>query len=87
MNLPNASEVKNREALVANGILVVDDDPLICELIRDVLESAEINLKRLLIHITRQFSFEKKSSMLYFWMLGCPNRTALPWRVRPDISS
>jgi two-component system chemotaxis response regulator CheY len=27
---------------VANGILVVDDDPLICELIRDVLESAEI---------------------------------------------
>jgi two-component system chemotaxis response regulator CheY len=27
---------------VANGILVVDDDPLICELIGDVLESAEI---------------------------------------------
>jgi two-component system chemotaxis response regulator CheY len=27
---------------VANGILVVDDDLLICELIRDVLESAEI---------------------------------------------
>jgi two-component system chemotaxis response regulator CheY len=27
---------------VANEILVVDDDPLICELIRDVLESAEI---------------------------------------------
>ena len=27
---------------MANGILVVDDDPLICELIRDVLESAEI---------------------------------------------
>jgi two-component system chemotaxis response regulator CheY len=27
---------------VANGILVVDDDALICELIRDVLESAEI---------------------------------------------
>jgi two-component system chemotaxis response regulator CheY len=32
----------NKEAHVANGILVVDDDPLICELIRDVLESAEI---------------------------------------------
>jgi CheY-like chemotaxis protein len=27
---------------VANGILVVDDDPLMCELIRDVLESADI---------------------------------------------
>ena len=27
---------------MANGILVVDDDPLICELIQDVLESAEI---------------------------------------------
>jgi CheY-like chemotaxis protein len=32
----------NQETLVASGILVVDDDPLICELIRDVLESAEI---------------------------------------------
>ena len=32
----------NKETHVANGILVVDDDPLICELIRDVLESAEI---------------------------------------------
>jgi len=32
----------DKETLVANGILVVDDDPLMCELIRDVLESAEI---------------------------------------------
>jgi len=28
---------------LSNSVLVVDDDPLICELIRDVLESAEIN--------------------------------------------
>jgi two-component system chemotaxis response regulator CheY len=41
MKSPNAS-TGNKETLVANGILVVDDDPLICELIRDVLESAEI---------------------------------------------
>ena len=27
---------------MANGILVVDDDPLMCELIQDVLESAEL---------------------------------------------
>jgi two-component system, chemotaxis family, chemotaxis protein CheY len=33
---------ENKGAHLANGILVVDDDPLICELIRDVLESAEI---------------------------------------------
>jgi two-component system, chemotaxis family, chemotaxis protein CheY len=32
----------DEETHVASGILVVDDDPLICELIRDVLESAEI---------------------------------------------
>jgi two-component system, chemotaxis family, chemotaxis protein CheY len=32
----------DKETLVANGILVVDDDPLMCELIQDVLESAEI---------------------------------------------
>jgi CheY-like chemotaxis protein len=38
---PKAS-IGDKETLVANGILVVDDDPLICELIRDVLESAEI---------------------------------------------
>lgn len=30
---------------MANGILVVDDDPLMCELIRDVLESAEIKCR------------------------------------------
>jgi two-component system chemotaxis response regulator CheY len=41
MKSPNASG-GNKEARVPNGILVVDDDPLICELIRDVLESAEI---------------------------------------------
>jgi two-component system chemotaxis response regulator CheY len=41
MKSPNAS-TGNKETLVANGILVVDDDPLVCELIRDVLESAEI---------------------------------------------
>ena len=41
MKSPDASG-RNKEAHVANGILVVDDDPLICELIRDVLESAEI---------------------------------------------
>jgi two-component system chemotaxis response regulator CheY len=41
MKSPNAS-TGNKETLVASGILVVDDDPLICELIRDVLESAEI---------------------------------------------
>jgi DNA-binding response OmpR family regulator len=42
MKSPNASGGNSKEALVANGILVVDDDPLICELIRDVLETAEI---------------------------------------------
>jgi two-component system chemotaxis response regulator CheY len=42
MKSPNASGGNNKEAHVATGILVVDDDPLICELIRDVLESAEI---------------------------------------------
>ena len=41
MKSPNPSG-GNKETHVANGILVVDDDPLICELIRDVLESAEI---------------------------------------------
>src|SRR5882762_10487815 len=41
MKSPNASG-GHKEARVPNGILVVDDDPLICELIRDVLESAEI---------------------------------------------
>jgi DNA-binding response OmpR family regulator len=41
MKSPNAN-TGNKETLVASGILVVDDDPLICELIRDVLESAEI---------------------------------------------
>jgi len=41
MKSPNAS-TGNKETFVANGILVVDDDPLICELIQDVLESAEI---------------------------------------------
>jgi two-component system chemotaxis response regulator CheY len=41
MKSPNAS-TRNKETLVANGILVVDDDPLTCELIQDVLESAEI---------------------------------------------
>ncbi len=41
MKSPNAS-TGNKETIVANGILVVDDDPLICELIQDVLESAEI---------------------------------------------
>jgi CheY-like chemotaxis protein len=41
MKSPNAG-TGNKETLVANGILIVDDDPLICELIRDVLESAEI---------------------------------------------
>jgi two-component system, chemotaxis family, chemotaxis protein CheY len=41
MKSPNVS-TGNKGTLLANGILVVDDDPLICELIRDVLESAEI---------------------------------------------
>jgi two-component system chemotaxis response regulator CheY len=41
MKSTNAS-TENKGTLLANGILVVDDDPLICELIRDVLESAEI---------------------------------------------
>jgi two-component system, chemotaxis family, chemotaxis protein CheY len=41
MKSPNAS-IGDEENLVTNGILVVDDDPLMCELIRDVLESAEI---------------------------------------------
>jgi two-component system, chemotaxis family, chemotaxis protein CheY len=41
MKSPNA-RTAGKETLVANGILVVDDDPLMCELIRDVLESAEI---------------------------------------------
>src|ERR1700739_4101314 len=41
MKSHNAS-TENKGVLLANGILVVDDDPLICELIRDVLESAEI---------------------------------------------
>jgi two-component system, chemotaxis family, chemotaxis protein CheY len=41
MKSPNAS-TGNQETFVGNGILVVDDDPLICELIQDVLESAEI---------------------------------------------
>ena len=41
MKSPNSSG-GNKEAHVANGILVVDDDPLMCELIQDVLESAEI---------------------------------------------
>jgi len=38
----NSSGEINKEAHLANGILVVDDDPLICELIQDVLETAEI---------------------------------------------
>lgn len=42
MKSPNASNGE-KETLVAGRILVVDDNPLICELIRDVLESAEIN--------------------------------------------
>jgi CheY-like chemotaxis protein len=42
MKSPNVSGGNNKDIHVANGILVVDDDPLICELIRDVLESAEI---------------------------------------------
>jgi two-component system, chemotaxis family, chemotaxis protein CheY len=41
MKSPNAS-TGNKETFVGNGILVVDDDPLICELIQEVLESAEI---------------------------------------------
>jgi len=41
MKSHNAS-TENKGAHLANGILVVDDDSLICELIRDVLESAEI---------------------------------------------
>jgi two-component system chemotaxis response regulator CheY len=41
MKSPNSS-TGNKETFVGNGILVVDDDPLICELIQDVLESAEI---------------------------------------------
>ena len=41
MKSPNANG-GNQEVHLSNGILVVDDDPLICELIRDVLESAEI---------------------------------------------
>ena len=36
------ARIGDKETLVANGILVVDDDPLMCELIRDVLESADI---------------------------------------------
>jgi two-component system chemotaxis response regulator CheY len=39
---PPSEITGDKETLVANGILVVDDDPLMCELIRDVLESAEI---------------------------------------------
>jgi two-component system chemotaxis response regulator CheY len=42
MKPPNFSGGNNKEAPVANGILVVDDDPLNCELIQDILESAEI---------------------------------------------
>jgi two-component system, chemotaxis family, chemotaxis protein CheY len=38
----NTNGGNNKETHVTNGILVVDDDPLICELIRDVLETAEI---------------------------------------------
>jgi two-component system, chemotaxis family, chemotaxis protein CheY len=45
MKPPNVSGGNNKEAPVANGILVVDDDPLNCELIQDILESAEIKSK------------------------------------------
>jgi two-component system chemotaxis response regulator CheY len=38
----NTNGGNKKETHVTNGILVVDDDPLICELIRDVLETAEI---------------------------------------------
>ena len=38
----NSSGEIHKEAHLANGILVVDDDPLICELIQDVLETSEI---------------------------------------------
>src|ERR1700730_1633860 len=42
MKSPNVGGGNNKEHHVTNRILVVDDDPLICELIRDILESAEI---------------------------------------------
>ena len=45
MKTLHASGGNYKAGPVANGILVVDDDPLICELIRDVLESAEIKSK------------------------------------------
>jgi two-component system chemotaxis response regulator CheY len=45
MKTLNAGGGNYKARPVANGILVVDDDPLICELIRDALESAEIKSK------------------------------------------
>src|ERR1700694_88760 len=41
MKVPNANP-ENKQAHMGTRISVVDDEPLICELIRDVLESAEI---------------------------------------------
>lgn len=45
MKSSSTSGGNNDEVRVANGILVVDEDPLICEPIRDVLESAEIKFR------------------------------------------
>ncbi len=44
MKSSSTSSGNNDEVRVANGILVVDEDPLICEL-RDILESTEIKFR------------------------------------------
>ena len=74
MKSHNAS-TENKGAHLANGILVVDDDPLICELIRDVLESAEIK--------SRTTSDSQQASILIRERVKATCR--VPWRwVKSD---
>src|SRR5258708_20077810 len=87
MKSPNASGGNNEEALVADGILVVDDDPLICELIRDVLESAEI--KSQTTSDSQQASIlireEKFDAVFLDVRMSAPDGIALARQVRASL--
>jgi two-component system chemotaxis response regulator CheY len=84
MKPPNVSGGNYKNAHVASGVLVVDDDPLICELIRDVLESAEIKSRT--TSDSRQASIlireEKFDAIFLDVRMPAPDGIALARQVR-----
>jgi DNA-binding NtrC family response regulator len=65
-----------------NRVLVVEDDPITCELIQEVLSSAEIEAHAVTDSTRQRHDSRRTNSMRPFWMCACRRPMASSWRGR-----